>query len=453
MPRRTAEWTPPFLTLVDPEIAVKGSLDPLGLTPLWSRFGRALVGNLTTVTTSVRGFTTLLLGHYLARKIINDEGGSEEELIEHFIRLEQLAAYARHAYAEETGDSPNGIRGIQRVRKRWSDGGGRVPIASGRDGQILSNQKAYGLWNLYSAAARESGLLEKGTIRLTREAELFVRKVVLRRLGASGLRDERPILDLVRRDGDFQPLGRHRKVGRALARMHVPQFDQEERSFWIAHLLHGGPSSPEGRQERLWRVLDEVNQSGASSWKHSFGIGEIRSCVAAAKHADEELADLLERIRRFENVIAPCRRAFTYLQGCDGRDIDDVVADLRSAWGRGLGHIEVDAVCEHLEPVAEVQGSDGVDRFSRFAATLHDGRFSEFLSALLEQNQEVMERRGGGPWIALEQGAVKVRYRSETGDLPAFPELESLWTSSYFIDSVKSIGAELYERHSETPDV
>ena len=182
MPRRTTEWMPPFLTLVDPEIAVKGSLDPLGLTPLWSRYGRALVGNLTTVTTSVRGFTTLLLGYYLARKVIDEEGGSEEELIEHFLRLEQLAAYSRHAFAEETGDAPSGIRGILRVRKRWDEGRGRVTIASGRVGQILSNQKAYGLWNLYSSAARESGLLQKGTLRLTPDAERFVKNVTLGRL-------------------------------------------------------------------------------------------------------------------------------------------------------------------------------------------------------------------------------------------------------------------------------
>ena len=43
-----------FLTLEDPRAQVKGSRDPLGVQPLWSGFGRHLVRNLTTVTTSVR---------------------------------------------------------------------------------------------------------------------------------------------------------------------------------------------------------------------------------------------------------------------------------------------------------------------------------------------------------------------------------------------------------------
>ena len=251
----------------------------------------------------------------------------------------------------------------------------------------------------------------------------------------------------------FQPLSRHRKVGRALARMHEPRFNDDERSFWIDHLLYGGSSSPEGRQERLWQAIDEVNESGYSSWKWTFQLDELRGCVEAGKGAgDDDLADRLERIRRFENVVGPCRRAFTFLQGCDGRNFDDVVADLGTAWGRGLEHLEVDALCEHLEPVAEVQGDAGVQRFTRIAISLREGRHEEFVKYLLEQNHDVMKRRGGGPWIALDQGVVKIRYSSETGDLPAASELENLWTSSYFIDSVKSIGAELYERYSEGSD-
>ncbi len=56
-----------FLTNLDSRATVKDSRDPLGLVPLWRHFGRHVVGNLTTVTGSVRGFTTTLLGYQLAR--------------------------------------------------------------------------------------------------------------------------------------------------------------------------------------------------------------------------------------------------------------------------------------------------------------------------------------------------------------------------------------------------
>jgi hypothetical protein len=55
----------PFLTDIDPQAAVKGSRDPLSLQTIWARLGRHVVGKLTTVSTSVRDFTTLVLGYTL----------------------------------------------------------------------------------------------------------------------------------------------------------------------------------------------------------------------------------------------------------------------------------------------------------------------------------------------------------------------------------------------------
>jgi hypothetical protein len=54
--------TVPFLTALDSRAAVKGSSDPLGIQPIWTRLGRQVIGNLTTASNSVRDFTTLILG-------------------------------------------------------------------------------------------------------------------------------------------------------------------------------------------------------------------------------------------------------------------------------------------------------------------------------------------------------------------------------------------------------
>ena len=86
-----------FLTLEDPRAKIKGSRDPLGLQPVWVSFGRHLVSNLTTVTDSVREFTTLLLGRYLGQHLVEQGISNEEEAIDIFLRAEQLAAYSRPA--------------------------------------------------------------------------------------------------------------------------------------------------------------------------------------------------------------------------------------------------------------------------------------------------------------------------------------------------------------------
>ena len=71
--------TQPFLTDLDSRAAVKGSRDPLGVQAIWTRLGRHVVGNLTTVSTSLRDFTTLLLGYHFAERVA-EEGGTEGDL-------------------------------------------------------------------------------------------------------------------------------------------------------------------------------------------------------------------------------------------------------------------------------------------------------------------------------------------------------------------------------------
>ena len=69
----------PFLTDIDSRAALKGSRDPLGTQSIWTRLGRHVVGNLTTVTASVRDFTTTILGfHFVAR--LREAGSDESEL-------------------------------------------------------------------------------------------------------------------------------------------------------------------------------------------------------------------------------------------------------------------------------------------------------------------------------------------------------------------------------------
>jgi len=82
--------TTPFLTELDSRAAIKGSRDPLGVQQIWTRLGRQVVGNLTTVSNSVRDFTVLLLGYYFVERVA-DEVGQDADLAT-FLKWEQLVA-------------------------------------------------------------------------------------------------------------------------------------------------------------------------------------------------------------------------------------------------------------------------------------------------------------------------------------------------------------------------
>ena len=126
----------PFLTDLDSRAAVKGSRDPLGIQPIWTRFGRHVVGNLTTVSNSVRDFTTLLLGYWFAERIADEQGTGRE--LATFLKWEQLAAYARAGVNHDFA-----FRGTERVRRNLSEDQ-RVTLSDSPTHQILSNQKIYG---------------------------------------------------------------------------------------------------------------------------------------------------------------------------------------------------------------------------------------------------------------------------------------------------------------------
>src|SRR6185436_14865987 len=142
--------TTPFLTDLDSRAQVKGSRDPLGIQQIWTRLGRHVIGNLTTVSNSVRDFTTLLLGYYFAAQLAEELGPGTE--LATFLKWEQLAAYSRAA-----ANNDFEFRGTERVWKNLSEGR-RVVLSANPGHQILGNQKIYGLWGLYTMPARSSAL-------------------------------------------------------------------------------------------------------------------------------------------------------------------------------------------------------------------------------------------------------------------------------------------------------
>ena len=158
--------TGPFLTEIDPQAAIKGSRDPLGVQPIWTRLGRRVVGNLTTVSVSVRDFTTTILGYYFAERVANEEARDGDLAV--FLRWEQLAAYARGGINNDWE-----FRGTERAKANFNEGE-KLRLGTDSAALILSDQKTYGLWGLYSVASRSSSLLAGDPTRVTPVVRKFI---------------------------------------------------------------------------------------------------------------------------------------------------------------------------------------------------------------------------------------------------------------------------------------
>lgn len=429
----------PFLTDLDSRAAIKGSRDPLGVQSIWTRLGRHVVGNLTTVSTSVRDFTVTMLGYYYADQVAEETGTSDDLRV--FLRWEQLAAYARGGQ-----NSDWSFRGTERARKNW-DEGARIRLAADAASLIMSDQKTYGLWGLYTVPARSSGLVEGNPTRLTAEALRFVRDNYLPVLEWKAPARSQGLVTLLQKSrAELKPRDRDLQLLETVAKVLRKKLSGAERVFYARHLVDGGPTdSTAGRQRLLAGVLRK--ELGSDELPFSPGlVGHLaKQCRSQQGELGAAVAMYLERIRRAEQLLAPSVRLFAFLQSSDGQVLKQIVEDVRKHWGPGLRSVDRKAL-EAIEP--ELMGASGEietgRRWLAIAEALAGGDYAAAIEGLLAQNREVMARRGGAaPWVEVSDGKLLVKVAADAGALPTKKELSDLWIHSYFLDSLRSVTREV----------
>lgn len=427
-----------FLTEIDSRAQVKGSRDPLGFVPVWSRFGRRVVGNLTTVSNSVRGFTTLLLGYYFAERAQERYGKDAGTTLDLFLKFEQLAAYCRfHVNGPAYGD----FRGVERVSSRLEKSSS-AELGAAQDTQILSNQKIYGLWGLFSVPARNSGLLNQEELTLTPAAREHVETVLLPTLKKRGLKDPDVILELLKR-GRFTVYleGRHAQLATALAGALRPKLGRDEARFYEQHLLLGGDDeATQGCQPRLAELVRRLSGDTA------FGMSDLLSVVnEAEKRGWADLHSHLDAIHALEPLLIAATESFALLCSRDGQSFAEVVEELTSHWKGGLRFLRVDKLESEL-PILRLGYADDTlaRRLLDAAQAFAGGDLAQALRLLVEQNAWVMRsRHAAEPWVRIERGRLKVHFADEVGALARKSELPRIWKNTYFINSLQSVARTL----------
>ncbi len=416
----------------------------MGLQPIWSSFGRRVVGNLITATSSLRNFTTLLLGLHFAEVAISSKKAPEEDRANLFLRFEQLAACSRYAYGERNGGAGSGILGITRVKKYFDERHGKVQISPSGEAQILSNQKSYGIWGLCTVAASQSGLVERETNTLTPLAQDFVDAEYLPRLAKNLGKDGKEVLRFLTSESSFEPKGKHSRLGKALAKLLVPKLRSTERGFYERVLVRGqanGFDHTYGRQAELWEGLCEINSRDGFSWESEFDFDELTAVMKSATVKKQEtLAAALEHIRIMEPFFAATSQLFGFLLLRDDAKVDEVEQEIRKAWGAKLKHIQANRV-EELGPRIEKASSSEIARsVVQLAGYLREGDYGSAVKLAIDHNATVMKSRGAAPWVSIEHNRLKVRLREEVAALSPPEDLPALWTNFYFINTLKIIG-------------
>jgi hypothetical protein len=219
------------------------------------------------------------------------------------------------------------------------------------------------------------------------------------------------------------------------------RFLDDERAFWVRHLVRGGPADrTAGRQATLARLLRKT------AAQRDFGLTQrsVRRLAREAEREDEKLAQDLLDIAASESVLAIADALFGYLQTLDGRPVATAADTIRCRWPRRLAIVNRERFAA-LRKELEIAGGNGrvANEWLELSSDLAEGRWSDSIQRLFMINKLVMEGRGGPPWVVEEGGTFRVRYRDEEGALPGRDELADLWRYPYFIDSLRLVTREL----------
>lgn len=425
----------PFLTDVDSRAKIKGSRDPLGIQTLWTSLGRQVVGNLTTVTLSVREFTTTLLGYYFVERLA--DMGSKEAGLAGFMKWEQLCGYVQAEWYEEPG-----FRGVERVKRRLNDSK-TVTLSAAPEHQILSNQKIYGLWGLFTVASRLSGLLEPESPRLTSDARTFVEAEYLPQLSKAAGRNAQEIVDrLAKTESKVYLGGQDKNLVDAIAAVLNPKLSPKEQTFYCDHLVRGGPSGTNGVQPLLAQLLEKT-------WKESdsFNRAAVQKLAERARQEleNELLGRCLDKIAWCSSVIEPAAHLFAFLQACPGQDLATVVKTIQNQWGENLDWIDTSGVRSLHSDICKATKSVAVaDRWCQIAEMLHAGQWGDVIQKLIEQNLWVTKQRGMvSGWIEIRNGSLIVKYAGEKENLPSRADLKKSWRFTFFLDSLRTISRQV----------
>ena len=414
-----------FLSLLDDRAKPKGSRDPLGFEMVWTHFGRKVVGNLTTITSSLGNFATALLGFTWANEQSAGVPVSKRHrhVQDHFLQYEQLAAYLR----SRGGD--DGIMGITRVKRRLQATDGtaeKIAFGLGTEQQILSDQASYGLWGLYSTALRDTRLVD-GDDREPTDSGRTIAKEISKHF------DQRKWMDdvLLRRNkitvkelekyaSGFVTAIRHKSVQRQLKQA----------------LLAGNKTH--ALQRVLWEVTQKIDLSNIRDRDLSGYIKEVNDQLRPESPGHANLCTSLKEILGIERLLVAANNLFHYCRRKDGARLESVIANIRER-GYSYAHLPSPDAISFLGS----QHTRSAALLLEILKTLHANDHGGALGLIMQLNRHVMNQRGGAPWVEIEGGdTLRVRVKSQRAVLHDQAYIETHWDYDYFLGSFLQIAKE-----------
>lgn len=376
-----------FITKQDPNYIIKGSRDPLGFQVIWQNTARQLIPNLSTVSNNIIDFQVMCLANYYKLEHRLEE--QEYRLL--FSRLEKLFGYVRFAKNHKLG-----FNGVDKIRKLYQNAKSELKLSD--DVEILSNQRAYGIWGKYNRPFQESGLIQDedmmDVVKQKINSNSFSKNILQRVLLTNNQKNF-----FIRMD-DLEKLNHL-----------IEKPTNKEKELFIDKLL---------RDKINNSLLKEFNNDPELLKLNPYQtIQQIRS-----KSINNDLIEILDKISRTEQILCPLNRVFRHLQ-------------TKASWT--ISEIEND---ENIASVPKNIDDTGLDeKLKRLNYILKKDNL-EMVNGIVNQNKEVTELRKSAAWMEFNENRLEVNLND--GGFPLHTiNVNTDYDNSYFLDSYSNLYAQL----------
>ncbi len=379
-----------YLSEQDPNYRIKGSRDPLGFQTVWSRVGRQLIRHISSVSSGVRDFQTLLY----ARFFLDYIGGDPAQLIKFFLKFEQASGYSRRVNIGNN-DTFNGSEHIDRVITSNPD---IFYCSTAGSDQLLSNQKSYGIWGKYSRPFRDINFVDQAILQALLPAALIEKT------------DFQEVCTIIKRIYQEDRVALTRGDLKTLSKLYL-NLTEDEVVFFRNNLLRV-PDETHLQNEFYALLIENPNLIPEKSF-HLFHFIESALFIT---DISIELRKCLEEIAASETVLFRLNSMFRGLQ-------------TRSAWTS-----------------TDINGDEELKQFNhRYVGEFIDSELNELNSYFAEsefntaenlahRNKEICGRRRKANWVDCEGHRLNVYYREGASRVAL-----DAFDNSYFIECYISL--------------
>jgi hypothetical protein len=414
-----------FITRFD-DAKRDGGRDGLGLLPIWSRLARQCIWNVTSISSDLAGWRSLLACAAITEQVVGDPS-DQARYRAVMLATERLIALARARAPTVSLRSDQGLRGTAQV----SGLTGKVRVDVEGSFKLLDAQASTGIVGQIGRPAIRSGLLTE-KLTLTREAREHLA------LDENTLQDFN--LRKVLIDGEEIDLNASPPLLDALARACGPQPSDDKEATWLRERVvwcEGGGDPNGAWRPAMQRCLAEslgVLGPDDALWLQPGALeqrlhGEARNAVI----------DWLGHVRALEALLGPMEHLFRYLRGACDKPIAriELVADIKKQWpvhNWSVGPGRAARPNAALDVLGALLG-DVPQPFSDFAKALQDGEAEGCVYALLALNHRVAASRARSAWFTVHGAQIQAELPADVTSLQAWDH----WAHSYYLKELRDL--------------